>query len=390
MLVVPISADRYLRHVVDAAESSGYSGLLLMLARTADAREQHDEVLHDWASLHSVTGPMLAFVCPDPEAIQQSAVQITSQAGYVSAPGLRINHPSTREKSRFGRHFSEPRNRQLRDDVDEMRLYARDYARLLPTHDEVAHQAAFTEAVSRCSSYFGISEKQLPSLLFLSFWERIAVLIPVKPGLSIYQLNKSIVGAAELELQTVIEADQTKSRIEEKLISAHIRLKKRKSFDRWSQKVEALICGLAQSEDVFGKELVASCVEQLADMLKSDALGDLRNLLYEVHRRASGSGPVRHSSVWGILQVVESGNLPARDADWESPDDLESQLNEINNTGALLRTQVRLSERILEQALQLGLTNVVHTRGSAALADWDLKMADCAPLPQIFSTQSTG
>jgi hypothetical protein len=391
MLVVPISAERYLRHVVDAAESSGYSGLLLVLARTADAREQHEELLRDWTSLHDVTGPMLAVVCPDPEAIRESAVQIASNAGFVNVPGLRVNHPSQREESRFGRHFSRPTDWQLRDDVDEMRCYLRDYARARPTHDELTHQAAFSEAVSRCSSYFGISESQLPALLFLSFWERVAVLVPVRPDLSLYRLVKAVVGAVEVELATIIEADAEQERIENSLAAARLRLKKRQPFDLWSQKVKTLIRELAESEDIFGEELVGACVKQLEDMLKSGALGELRGLLYDVHRRAADSRSltVRHSSVWGILQVVESGNLPARDPDWEGPEILELKLTDAISTNSRLRTQVRLSERILEQAKQLR-ANVVLARGRAALQGWELRTVDWVTMPQVVSERSKG
>ncbi len=383
MLVVPISADRYLRHVVDAAESSGYSGLLLILARTADAREQHDELLRDWTSLHDVTGPMLAVVCPDPDAIGESAVQITSHAEFVHVPGLRVNHPSQREKSRFGRHFSRPADPQLRDDVDEMRGYLRRYARARPTHDEVTHQAAFSEAVSRCSSYFGISESQLPALLFLSYWERVAVLVPLRPDLSLYRLVKAIVSAVEVELATIMSADAEQERIEDSLAAARLRLKKRQPFDRWSQKVETLIRELAEDEEIFGQELVAACVKQLGDMLTSGAPGELRGLLYEVHRRATGSRSiaVRHSSVWSILQVVESGNLPARDPDWESPESLQIKLEHATHTSDLLRKRVRLSEGILGQAQRLP-SNVVLARGRAGLEGWELRIVDwTAALP---------
>ena len=67
MLVVPIPTDRYLAHVVDAAKSAGYGALLVVLVRTADARDFHDAIIDDWTSLHDVTGDFVAVLCPDPK-----------------------------------------------------------------------------------------------------------------------------------------------------------------------------------------------------------------------------------------------------------------------------------------------------------------------------------
>jgi hypothetical protein len=56
-----------------------------------------------------------------------------------------------------------------------------------------AHQDAWSEATSRCARYFGIAEGSLPSLLVLSYLERVATLISLATDTSIYALCKSVV-----------------------------------------------------------------------------------------------------------------------------------------------------------------------------------------------------
>lgn len=55
MLTVPVSVRGVLPHLVAATEACGYAGMLVVLARTADARAWHNELTTDWTSIHDVT-----------------------------------------------------------------------------------------------------------------------------------------------------------------------------------------------------------------------------------------------------------------------------------------------------------------------------------------------
>ncbi|HET6855968.1 MAG TPA: hypothetical protein VFH94_02590 [Streptomyces sp.] len=67
MITIPVEAASYLPYVMEAAEREGYLGLMVVLARTAEARSLHEELTRDWTSIHDVTGHALAVLCPEPE-----------------------------------------------------------------------------------------------------------------------------------------------------------------------------------------------------------------------------------------------------------------------------------------------------------------------------------
>jgi hypothetical protein len=202
MLVVPIPTDRYLAHVVDAAKSAGYGALLVVLVRTADARDFHDAIIDDWTSLHDVTGDFVAVLCPDPKNavgyyppdVQGVPLTHSRNGPEVGGFGLQVGHKSAFRRDAFNQRFAAPvDNMFLRDDIDDIRENFPKFARALPTGGRRYQQAAFTEAVSRCSAYFGIPEAQLPALLFLCFGDQTAVMVRIKPTMSLYHLSKSIV-----------------------------------------------------------------------------------------------------------------------------------------------------------------------------------------------------
>jgi hypothetical protein len=104
MFLVPISTEALLPHVVRAAEAAGYAGLMVVLARTAEAEELHHELTHYWTSLHSVTGSLVAILCPDPE--MPNGGESTSDM-MLNCHALQLRHTPDLPgfAKRFGDHF---------------------------------------------------------------------------------------------------------------------------------------------------------------------------------------------------------------------------------------------------------------------------------------------
>jgi hypothetical protein len=104
MLLAPVPTEEFLAHVMRAAERCGYAGLVVILARTADARPQHEELTRDWTSLHDVTGSVLALLCPDPDSSALGSA-VYGPNGGVRAESLRLRHSSDKSKAEFSRYF---------------------------------------------------------------------------------------------------------------------------------------------------------------------------------------------------------------------------------------------------------------------------------------------
>ena len=200
MLVVPIPTERYLACVVDAAKSAGYEALLVVLVRSADAPKFHASIIKQWASLHDVTGDFMAVLCPDPrkalhgECADVQGVRLTGEyAGYgVGGFGLQVRHTSAARKHAYYQSFGAIGGIIAQDELDEIRRGIRKFGSVLPTDGGEQQLAAFTEAVRRCSVFFGIGEDQLPALLFLCFADQTAVMVKPKENTSLYQLSKSV------------------------------------------------------------------------------------------------------------------------------------------------------------------------------------------------------
>src|SRR5690242_7416307 len=63
----PTTTAALLTHVVRGAEKAGFTGLMVILARTADASAQLYELSKEWTSVHDVTGQLIAVLSPDPQ-----------------------------------------------------------------------------------------------------------------------------------------------------------------------------------------------------------------------------------------------------------------------------------------------------------------------------------
>lgn len=186
MWSAPATTAALLTHVVRGAEEAGYHGLMVALTRNADASAQLTELSEEWTSVHDVTGRLIAVLSPDPKA-RTAQVQGATAHGYAAMHDLRLVSPEE-HGSEFERCFST----SVRKDQ------VRGRAETVPPRPPQEHRNAWTEAASRCASYFGIAEARIPAVLLLSFAERTAVLIQLRPRSadSLYDLCKQI--AADL------------------------------------------------------------------------------------------------------------------------------------------------------------------------------------------------
>jgi hypothetical protein len=143
VLLVPLLTESYLKRFVDALMSSDYAGLMVLLGRTADAREQHQEIVRDWASFHDLTNSAIAVLCPDPNADPgRSTVRDPVGPRMAYSPGLAVVHPSGSSREHFddrfwrayGSTYREVRDSEMMDRQLEARLFCwRSTRRLVST-----------------------------------------------------------------------------------------------------------------------------------------------------------------------------------------------------------------------------------------------------------------
>jgi hypothetical protein len=187
----PASVPALLPHVVRGAEEAGFTGLMVILARTADARLQHRELTRDWTSIHDVTGQLIAVLCPDPirwkAAIgNQMTDSFLSEIAHMH--DLDLFSLGGRESSFSWGIVNSVNTHSPPGTLISVGEYA------AAPYEPKEHHAAWTQAVSSCATYFGVPEAQLPAVLILSFEEKTAVLMRMWPDsdVSIYRICKHI------------------------------------------------------------------------------------------------------------------------------------------------------------------------------------------------------
>lgn len=180
MWKAPVNAREALPYIVNAARRDGYSSLMVILARTAEARTLHEELSRDWTSIHDVTGHRIAVLCPDPRFMDDPE----EKPYYTSVETLtsRFWDKLTLDDCVGLSHTSVLTPNSAWRGIPVAR----------PPYPEDVQQAAWTEAVSRCAEFFGIAEKRLPAVLVLCLRERADVLIQLRPETSLYKLCKRI------------------------------------------------------------------------------------------------------------------------------------------------------------------------------------------------------
>ncbi|SES14267.1 hypothetical protein SAMN05216188_12315 [Lentzea xinjiangensis] len=183
MWKVPVTAPEALPYIVDAARREGYLGLIVVLARTAEARTLHEELIRDWTSIHDVTGQRIAVLCPDPEFVLQEQER---EGRYFA-----VDNPETYYWKRLTLDDARGLDHTVLT-VPGRGARPRGKSSPFPPRRFKEQQAAWTEAVTRCAHHFGVPEARLPAVLVLCLRDDRDVLVRLRPETSIYRLCKGI------------------------------------------------------------------------------------------------------------------------------------------------------------------------------------------------------
>ncbi|WP_326654764.1 hypothetical protein [Streptomyces sp. NBC_01750] len=266
MLVTPLPVNAFLRHLLSASATSGYLGTVLLLARTADARTQHDELNHDWTSVHDVTGASLAVLCPiaPPDhdgPLTGGGVQHPWRPQAAGVAGMTLNLPSLRDDATFETAFW--RSLEQGDAYGEFGQAAGSRP-----HSSDVHERGWTRATTSAAAFFGIHESLLPCLLVLSMRERHGTLLAVEESLSVYRLFRQLIvhmGPAPAQLAELLWEQRTVDWRLSRLTQDRVRYQNAVSYVpiEWPVQIDALGRHLGAVEHL-APDLIADCRGRLA------------------------------------------------------------------------------------------------------------------------------
>jgi hypothetical protein len=193
MWLAPASVSAFLPHVVRAAQAADFTGLMVILARSADAERLQWELTDQWTSIHDVTGHLIAVLCPQPATAKSPISTFTTMSGHFLRDVAQMHDLNVFP---LGPGYDAMAWALIKSvdlhSAPGTRIDGHSYAEA-PFAPE-KHHVAWTEATSRCATYFGVPESDLPAVLMLSFSERTALLLSLRPDstLSLYRLCKQI------------------------------------------------------------------------------------------------------------------------------------------------------------------------------------------------------
>ncbi|HEV2374494.1 MAG TPA: hypothetical protein VGS19_20325 [Streptosporangiaceae bacterium] len=371
MFLTPLPVDVFLAQLLSASEACEYMGVVLLLARTADSRSQHEELTRDWTSVHDVTGPLLAVVCPVP---YQGPGPTTGIGGGVyhrkhemvaGVEGLSLNFSRASDTSSLETHFWRP--------LDPLGWKAA--RRPLPPEE---HQESWTQATTRAALYFGIDESLLPGILILSLQEHRGALIQVADRLSIYELFKKLVeniGPEPRRLEEMLQEQRTTRRRLERLAedaSVWRSLTRRVPIE-WPAQVDALDRRLMEIEhldpalvaecrrrlnnvrdDGSSDQILAGQLSQIIDLLPSgpgtarigvprDLARRIRRVIFKLEHGHPGIGFLQRQPVPPDLDQIP-GLRSRRD---QLRDEIESKRQLVKRTVSLSEAAVKTGEELL-------------------------------------------
>ncbi|MEU3743529.1 hypothetical protein AB0E78_41610 [Streptomyces sp. NPDC032198] len=253
MYVTPLPINVFLRHLLSASATSSYLGAVLMLARTAEARTQHEELIEDWTSVHDLSGASLAVLCPvappygPPIEAEVGGVRSPRGREIVGAEGMRVDLP-IRDEAFRGAFWDSMR----RDGSDSQFGWV---AGARPRSSE-EHKRGWTQATSSAAAFFGLRESLIPCLLVLSIRERHGTVIAMEEDLSVYRLFKQLIvniGPAPAQLAEMLSEQRSAQRRVSELMRVPIP----------SSQIDALWRDLREVERL-APELIADCRSRLA------------------------------------------------------------------------------------------------------------------------------
>lgn len=371
MYVTTLPINLFLRHLLSASATSGYLGAVLVLARTAEARTQHEELIEDWTSIHDLSGAALAVLCPvapparwpDLPPIEERVGGIRSPRGreIVGAEGMRVDLNNRDEEFRDAFWAS-----IRRDGSDAQFGWAAD-AR---TRSREEHERGWTQATSSAAAFFGLSESVIPCLLVLSMRERHGTVIAMEEDLSLYRLFKQLIvniGPAPAQLAEMLSEQRSTQRRLSELTRVPIP----------SSQIDALWRRLGEVER-FAPELIADCRSQLATI--RDDSGASGRVLAEKLREVSVTLPtaeemsrlnLRTSGVRSLLHRVIT-----KLEDWNAGAD---SLEEISLLRAKVAQQSAEVAPLRQLVDSLSLSSSVLSAGEELLAPLEKRRLTSPP-----------
>jgi hypothetical protein len=395
MLTVPVSVRGVLPHLVAATEACGYAGMLVVLARTADARAWHNELTTDWTSIHDVTGPFVAVICPDPSGLTNRATGLF--AHHAEANGLSVVCPPGLASIRPGNNDSF----ESRYDDSYVRVPIGDRVRevpyrasaIRPEEAELLH-AAWSEATSRCAAYFGIPEDMIPSVLVLSLPEKVAVLARLPEDASLYSFCKGLTtGLGDLPQRTDLlraeRAELTESlyllRSSQEWDKRHPEFHEPKPPPPPPDPVPPQLIGLDQHLELVADvdpELVGNWRARLSTVVVEPPYAEVLELALDIAEEVNESPEKarwRHLNRKARKVVNAVDEIRRRPV---PPDLVESRiaregarLKGVESELAELAADLPLADSVQAAALQLlGNPDITLERGRDGLAGWQVRM----------------
>ncbi|MFE7077448.1 alpha/beta fold hydrolase [Streptomyces sp. NPDC057620] len=314
----------------------------------------------DWTSLHDITGPALALLCPVPADALPRGVRNPRDAGRgVVAEGMALEVP-------FAQHLFEEKfwnGLPYRLGPDAFVMPER------PAPAEV-HSSGWTRTVTAAAAFFGLQGAHVPCLVVLSMREKHGTVIPVDESFDVAKFLRALtdrMGLAPATLgQRLDEREQLRCRIGQYQTGLE------------PAQTQALSRRLAEAE-VLAPELIADCrarVESLAQAEPSDT--DLR-VLHEVAAllRSPERQADRHNlRIGGLLSRLERviGTLETQRPTWEERRQSREKLATVEEAITALRDKVahiRLTELVTQVAAELPRPlNKVATFAADQLPGW--------------------
>lgn len=148
MEIVKIPIADFLKYSLESAYEQGFSWIMCLLARDADAEETYQQVKRYWNSLNDVTGNTILFV-------------FAGKQGEEKLPDSLLWH-----EAKDYRALTNPLIRFVNDNTPTVPRY------IYPTFDyktdEINELAVtHTSSITELKNFLGLSEKDIPSLVFI-------------------------------------------------------------------------------------------------------------------------------------------------------------------------------------------------------------------------------
>lgn len=375
MIVIPIPVNYYLLPLLEAARFSGYIGLVFVLARAADAPDQHAELARDWTSLHDVTGPLIGVLCPSPTGDPSESRVPGIMGSGVGVRGLMFKP----DHGKFARTFWDEASKdaRIRDAIDNGE--PQDIIRPRPPLPPTELAAAWTEVTTESAQHFGIAEDWLPCVLIMSLLEQTSLVVRLRPGLSIYQLLRTTIRTLGAEPARIAALHKRQSELAEALRTTR---RRDAAYRDWKAKLEQLDAAIGTAE-ALDAGLRARCQTALRRVLETGEPGNAPTALAALHQQMPTTGdrlPLRHSAVSGLMkQLTASGTIPPRPPDLDQGEALASEYAQAKETEKTMREHLRLASAVITAYEQVFAAPTIEpVPGQGALRGWKVQYVDCA------------